>query len=180
MNQGTIQHAGGRVTFRYERRLRHPVGVVWQAITDAEAVERWTGMRPELDLRPGGQYVTHHGNGDRVVDRVVRVEPPRLFEHTFWVHVNPTALVTWELHPIGPAGDECLLVLTHSLAVDDVRQAAAKLGLGDDHTTILARNGAGWHRLLDRLESRLDARTTEWSPEAQRELQDRYAALIAP
>lgn len=176
MNQGTIHQADGRVTFRFARRLRHPVEAVWRAITDPREIERWTGMRPELDLRPGGEYVTHHGSGDRVVDRVVRVDPPHLFEHTFWVHVNPTALVTWELHPVA---DGCLLVLTHSLALDDVHMAAAKLGMGDDDTTILARNGAGWHHLLDRLESRLDERAPDWSEESQRELQGRYAALLA-
>lgn len=175
MNQGTIHQADGRVTFRLERRLRHPIEAVWKAITDPKEIERWTGMRPELDLRPGGHYVTHHGIGDRVVDRVMRVEPPRLFEHTFWIHVNPSVLVTWELHPIG---DECLLVLTHSLAIDDLHLAAATLGLGDDGVTILARNGSGWHRLLDLLEALLDERTTEWSEEAQRELQRRYATML--
>lgn len=160
---GHHHQANGRVTFRNERRFHHPIDVVWTAITDPKEIERWTGLRPELDLRAGGQYVTYHGNGDRVVDRVVRVEPPRLFEHTFWVHLNPTALVTWEIQPIG---EECVLILTHSLAIDDLREAEAKLGLGDDGITILARNGAGWHRLLDRLGSLLDGQTAEWSPDA--------------
>lgn len=176
MNLGTVHQADGLVTFHYERRLRHPIAVVWKAITDPTEFERWAGMRPELDLRPGGQYVTHHRNGDRVVDRVARVEPPRLFEHTFWVQVNPTALVTWDLRPLG---ETCLLALTHSLAVADVDHAAATLGLGDDGRTILARTGAGWHRLLDKLAAVLDGCATEWSAEQQRELQDRYAMLFA-
>lgn len=175
MNEGSIEQTGGRVTIRYERRLHHPAEVAWKAITDPDEIERWTGSRPDLDLRPGGEYVTYHGTGDRVVDRILRVEPPRLFEHTFWVHVNPTALVTWELHP---TGDGCLLELTHSLAIDDVREAV-KLGLGEDETFILARNGAGWHRLLDLLEARIAGQAAaEWSRESQQELQGRYAALL--
>lgn len=175
MTDGSIEQRDGRVTFRYERRLRHPVDTVWRAITDPERIMRWTGSRPEIELRVGGAYVTYHGTGDRVVDRVVRLEPPRLFEHTFWVHVNPSALVTWELAPFE---DGCRLTLTHSLDLADVRTAAATVAVGDDFRIILSRNGAGWHRLLDKLGADLDERDEPWSEADQRALQDRYAALL--
>lgn len=110
-----------------------------------------------------------------MVDRIVRLEPPRLFEHTFWVHVNPTALVTWQL---SPAELGCLLELTHSLGTDDVRAAAATVASGDDFTIILSRNGAGWHRLLHVLDEALDGRSTQWSEQDQRALQDRYATML--
>ena len=175
MSDGTVEQRGGRVTFRYERRLHHSIEIVWKAITDPDEIERWTGRRPEIDLKPGGHYISHHGAGDRVVDRILRLEPLRLFEHTFWAHVNPTAVVTWELRP---ADEGCLLVLTHALSMEDVRTAAATVAMGDDPTTILSRNGAGWHRLLDRLAATLDGRTTPWSQEAQKALQARYAAML--
>ncbi len=72
MNEGSIEQRDGRVICRYERRLRHPVDVVWKAITDPDEIERWTGSRPEIDLRPGGHYVTYQRGGDRVADRVTR------------------------------------------------------------------------------------------------------------
>jgi uncharacterized protein YndB with AHSA1/START domain len=173
MSEGSIEQRDGRVTCRYERHLRHPVETAWKAITDPGEIERWTGSRPEIELRPGGQYVSYHRGGDRVVDRVTRVEPPRLFEHTFWVSINPTALVTWEL---SRTGEGCRLVLTHSLDIDDVRTAAQ--AFGNDITAILSRNGAGWHRLLDKLAGTLDGRTTNWSEQDQKILQERYAAML--
>jgi len=175
MSDGTIERAAVRVTFRYERRLRHPIEEVWKAITDPAEIGAWAGTRPELDLEPGGRYVTHHGSGHTVVDRIVRVEPPTLFEHTFWVDVNPSGLVTWEL---SPTEDGCLLVLTHSLDLDDVRRGASTVALGDSESVIVARNGAGWHRLLDLLQARLDGRTTAWSSEMQQALRERYAAKL--
>lgn len=175
MSDGTIEQAAGRVTFRYERRLRHPIEDVWKAITDPAEIGAWAGTRPEVDLEACGRYVTHHGSGHTVVDRIVRLEPPTLFEHTFWVDVNPSGLVTWEL---SPTEDGCLLVLTHSLDLDDVRRGASTVAAGDSESVILARNGAGWHHLLDRLEAELDGRTTAWSSEAQQALLGRYAALL--
>ncbi|HLZ69361.1 MAG TPA: SRPBCC family protein [Dehalococcoidia bacterium] len=176
MSDGTIEQTGERVTFRFERRLSHAIDTVWKAITDPAELERWLGQRPEIELRPGGRYVSYHGSGDRVVDRVLRIEPPTLFEHTFWEQVNPTAVVTWRLSPIA---DGCLLVLTHSLGMADIRGAAATVARGDDYTLIISRNGAGWHRLLDKLEAALAGHSMEWSEQAQKALQERYAAMLA-
>src|SRR5262245_39692193 len=100
MNEdGTIELSGERVTLRYERHVQHPIDDVWAAITVPTEIQAWSGWPVELELRVGGRYVTTHQTGDTVTDRVVRVEAPRLFEHTFWEHVNPSALVTWELAP---------------------------------------------------------------------------------
>jgi uncharacterized protein YndB with AHSA1/START domain len=155
--------------------LRHPIDAVWRAITDPAHNEAWFGGRLEIELKPGGAFISYHRGGIRVVDRVVRIEPPRLLEHTFWVDVNPSALVTWELRP---SDGGCLLILTHALSLDDLRAAAASVAAGDDLTTILSRNGAGWHHLLDMLEAALDGRTLEWSDADQRALQERYAATL--
>jgi uncharacterized protein YndB with AHSA1/START domain len=176
VNEGTIEQREGRVTFCYQRHLNHSVEVVWGAITDPAEIERWTGSRPEIELKPGGQYATYQRGSDRVVDRILRVEPPRLFEHTFWVQINPSAFVTWELRP---SEGGCDLVLTHSLSLDDVRQATATVASGDDLLTILSRNGAGWHRLLDKLAAALAGRGSAWSKNDQKALRERYAALLA-
>jgi uncharacterized protein YndB with AHSA1/START domain len=121
VTEGTITHHDRRVTYRYERYLSYPVDMAWKAITDPDEIERWTGNRPEIDLQPGGNYFSYHRGGDRVVDRITRVRPPRLLEHTFWVHINPAARVTWEL---GQVENGCRLVLTHALAIEDVRTAS--------------------------------------------------------
>ncbi|HZU77895.1 MAG TPA: SRPBCC family protein [Dehalococcoidia bacterium] len=176
MNDGTIEQTGERVVFHYERRLPHPVEVVWKAITDPERMAGWLGHRPEIDLRVGGQYVSYHGTGDRVVDRILRLEPPRLFEHTFWEQVNPTAVVTWKLEP---TADGCLLTLTHALGLSDIRTASTTVARGDGFLLIVSRNAAGWHRLLDKLAAALDGRSDAWSPEQQEALRERYAAQLA-
>jgi uncharacterized protein YndB with AHSA1/START domain len=175
VSDGTIEQQDGRVTFRHERQLHHPIDVVWKAITDPAEIERWIGNRPEIDPQPGGNFITYHQGGIRVVDRILRIEPPSLFEHTYWVHVNPSAVVRWEL---APTEEGCRLVLTHSLSMDDVRAAAATVAQGDDPTVILSRNAAGWHRLLDKLEATLDGQSTDWSELDQRALRDRYAAML--
>lgn len=175
MSDGTIEYAEDRVIFRFERHLRHPIGMVWTAITDPHRVAVWFGGCVEIDLKVGGEYVSYHQGDMRVVDRIVRLEPPRLLAHSFWAEVNPSALVTWELHP---SAEGCVLVLTHSLSIADIQ--AARTRFGDDSTIILSRNAAGWHRILDKLEAALTGATPQWSEEAQKALQARYAALVTP
>jgi hypothetical protein len=92
VTEGTIEHHDGRATYRYERYLCHPINVAWEAITNLNEIECCTGNPPEIDLRPGGSYISYH-RGGHCVDRITRIEPFRLLEHTFWVHINPTALV---------------------------------------------------------------------------------------
>lgn len=175
MNDGTIEQRDGRVTFRYQRELRHPIERVWHAITDPTELSRWLGVRAELDPRVGGTYALVHRSPDgsteqRVEDKVVRLEAPRLFEHTFWLELNPSALVTWELTS---TGNGTRLDLTHALDLADIR-AAGQVAGGEDIVTIMSRNGAGWHRILDLLGADLDG--TE--PPADPDRRQRYAAML--
>jgi uncharacterized protein YndB with AHSA1/START domain len=175
VRDGTVDKADGRITFRYERELSHPLERVWTALTEPDEVEAWTGMAVEIELRVGGKYVSHHSNGDTVVDQIVKVEPPRLLVHTWWAHVNPSALVTWELTSVDGG---CKLVLTHALTIEDAQTAAAGIGSPDQWPTMLARNGAGWHHLLDMVDAHLNGVKLEWSGEMQEQLQERYAVLL--
>lgn len=182
---GRIDRDEHGVRFRYERELRHPVELVWRAITDPDASAEWTGNRPELDLRPGGTYTTYHQAPDGsqrhvVVDRILRLEPPHVVAHTFWEQVNPDAVVTWELSELPPPDGGCRLVLTHALSHRDLRSAAESVAGGDSVATILSRNAAGWHHLLDLLTTRLDGREVAdaWSAADQEELRARYAATL--
>lgn len=177
---GTVEQRDGRVTFRYQRLLPYAVDTVWRAITDPDQLAHWLGSRPEIDLRPGGEYVTVHTSPDgqrtdRVVDTVVRLDPPRVFQHTFWAKVNPSALVTWELTPVE---EGTRLDLTHAVDLADIEAVASDAPNGADIVTVLSRNAAGWHRLLDKLTAALDGSDPSWSPENQRALQQRYAELL--
>jgi uncharacterized protein YndB with AHSA1/START domain len=173
MVDGTVERQGKWIVLRYERHLRHPVEVVWRALTEPSEVAVWFGGRVDVDLRQGGEYVTYHETGDRVVDRITRLEPPRLFEHTFWVHLNPDARVTYELDP---ADGGCRLVLTHRLTEDDLAVAAETYGWTDPMAEV-PRTAAGWHRLLDRLGAALDG--TDPDPAAGGpDLAERYASQL--
>ena len=159
---GTVHESEGLIVLRYERRIAHPVEDVWRAITDPEELGGWH-WQAEIDLVPGGRYVSHHGSGEEetvVEDRVLRVEPPTLFEHTFWVETAPRSVVRWELTPVD-GGTE--LVLTHSFGPDEVPNRAL--------------NAAGWHHILDTLAERLDDGEAATSPEAVHELEPRYRHL---
>jgi uncharacterized protein YndB with AHSA1/START domain len=153
MGEGTIERGGGYAVFRSELDLAHPVQRVWTAITDPAAIEPWIGRRPEIDLRDGGEYVSYHGDGMRVVDTIVRVEPPHVFEHTFWRHINPDARVTWQLTAVG---DGCLLRFTHRLSDADIANAIATVAAGADADLVVTRNAAGWQHLLEKLHKSLD------------------------
>lgn len=174
---GTIERRDGKVIFRYQRQLGHPVEKVWRAITDPDELAQWLGTRPELDLRVGGLYVMIHTSPDgsapqRVEDKVVRLEPPRLFQHTFWLELNPSALVTWELTP---AGTGTRLDLTHELDVADMEAVAGQ----DSIVTMMSRNASGWHILLDRIAAALDGQTIQgWPKDAQQVVQQRYATQL--
>lgn len=132
--------------------------------------------RPKIELRQGGQYVTRHQGDHRVVDRVLRLEPPRLFEHTFFEYVNPSAVMTWQLSP--RSASACQLALTHILSMDDVHSAMNSVAAGNDPITILSRNAAGWHQLLDLIQTQLGEEIPARSPDEQQALQQRYADLI--
>jgi uncharacterized protein YndB with AHSA1/START domain len=102
---------------------------------------------------------------------VVRLEAPRLFQHTFWLELNPSALVTWELTPIE---EGTRLDLTHELDLADVRAVAGRESI----VTILSRNAAGWHQLLDRVTALVDGTDRSWSQSAHQDLQQRYSAKV--
>ena len=178
MTDGTIEQHDERVTFRYQRQLRHSIDKVWRAITDPDELAVWLGTRPELDLRVGGLYVMIHTTADgsaplRVEDKVVAVQPPRLFQHTFWLELNPSALVTWELTPTEDGGTR--LDLTHELDLADMKSVAGQESI----VTIMSRNASGWHVLLDRITEALTGNgQQDWPKAAQQVLQRRYATQL--
>ena len=152
---GQIEQVEGGYVIRFERRFDSPVSEVWSALTVADRLKQWMGAGElELDLRPGGRMVSRTSGPPELVeailreggsletsDTVLRVEPERVFEHTFGG--SETSVVRWEL---SEDGGGCLLRLTHTEKTDTE---------GTQRASFLA----GWHDLLDALGDLLAGRT---------------------
>ncbi|RMI37653.1 hypothetical protein EBO15_35340 [Actinomadura harenae] len=178
-DDGTIERDGDRALFRYERRYDHPVGDTWRVITTPSEISQWMGVDVEaFDLRPDGKIIMVHsspkGAQMRVEDRVIEVEPPRRLEHTYFNEMNPSAVVIWK---VDEAGGGSTITLTHTMDLGEVRAAAQ--GQDIDPVMVLARNGAGWHHLLDMIAVRLRGEEVpEWTEEDRKALQKHYVELV--
>ncbi|HEX8233510.1 MAG TPA: SRPBCC family protein [Caulobacteraceae bacterium] len=143
------------------RRFRHPPEKVWAALVTPERLEAWLGaewLGKRGPLREGGPFDYRFANTEMASrGRVLRLEPPRLLEHSWFENIPPGAVVRWEVEPEG-AGSR-LTLTQRFLQPDDA-----------------ARNAAGWTELLRRLEAELDGGDFgAWSPGDWRALRDEYA-----
>jgi uncharacterized protein YndB with AHSA1/START domain len=143
---GAYDTIENRPALRFERRLSHPVEVVWRAITESDELEHWFPSRVEVEeLRPGAdltfrfEHMPLEGAPTTMTGRVTEFDPPRLFAFT-WGPPTHEDYLRFELEPVAGSEDACVLRLTVLL---DAREKAA-------------RDGAGWHVCLDRLEYSLD------------------------
>jgi uncharacterized protein YndB with AHSA1/START domain len=133
---GAYETIENRPALRFERRLSHPVEVVWRAITESDQLANWFPSRVEVDeLRPGAEITFRFENmpldaPSTLTGRVTEFDPPRLFEF-YWGEDH----LRFELEPSPGAEEDCVLRLTVLL---DAREKAA-------------RDAAGWHVCLDRL-----------------------------
>ncbi len=128
----TGEKDGYKVVF--ERVFNHPVGTVWNAITNPEELKFWfTDI--EMDFRPGGAITFRFRDNDRTSSygEIVSIDPPNRFVWTW-----EGELAVWELEALDEHSTR--LVFTYSkLTVDYAVNAPA-----------------GFHELLDLLEERLD------------------------
>jgi uncharacterized protein YndB with AHSA1/START domain len=135
-------------TLTFQRRLSHPAERVWRAITEPGELEHWFPSKVLVgELRPGAEMTFQFEDmpldapssmGGRVTD----FDPPRLFAF-YWGEDH----LRFELEPAGQA-QGCTLSLTVALGARDKA----------------ARDAAGWHVCLDRLETGLgeDGVSGEW------------------
>ena len=146
---GAYDPIENRPALSFERCLSHPVEVVWRAITEADELEHWFPSRVEVDeLGPGAEMTFTFENMPiedapmTMTGRVTELDPPRRFAFT-WGEDH----LRFELEPVADE-DACVLRLTVLL---DARDKAA-------------RDAAGWHVCLDRLEQWLGGRGVngEW------------------
>jgi len=153
---GRYVTVGDRPALRFERRLAHPVDAVWRSVTEPNELAHWFPARVELDLRVGGRMrFTFPGDAFPPTEgEVTECDPPHRFAFD-WGEEH----LRFEIEP---DGDGSILRFTHVL---EARDAAA-------------RDAAGWHVCIDKLEERLaggapEAPGTEQTPE-HRELYAEY------
>lgn len=164
---GAYQTIDDRPALSFERRLSHSIEVVWRAITEAGELQHWFPSRIDVDeLREGAEMTFRFEDmpldaPSTMTGRVTGYDPPRLFEF-YWGEDH----LRFELEPLANEA-ACLLRLTVLL---DERDKAA-------------RDSAGWHVCLDRLESALDGTNGPapgGSDENWRELYEEYQRRGTP
>ena len=159
---GTLTFEGDHATITFERRIRHPIHVVWEALTESEHLARWYMTRARLEGREGGSIDYWSGPAQyHVTGKILAWQPPRLFEHEWNVEPRKElpkgekSIVRWELTP---DADGTLLRLTH-------KRLTRPTAIGFS---------AGIHAFLDRLEDELDgAPLTDW-PARVAEVRGKY------
>ena len=162
MKDGTYQEIDGKPALVFERRIAHPVDDVWRAVTEPAELAHWFPAEVTVELREGGpmSFTFPDGQAPESSGRVTQLDPPRVFEFEWG-----DATLRFDLEP---ADGGCRLRFTHYI---DDRDAAA-------------RDAAGWHVCLDRLENRLDGEASEaptGEPTAEwRALYDKYVDAGLP
>ena len=150
---GTYETVDSRPALRFERHLRHPVDAVWRAVTEPAQLKEWFPTEVEVDLRPGGAMTFTFTEHDLppMEGEVTALDPPKSFAFS-WGGDH----LRFELEP-ADGGAATLLRFT---AVLEEKEKSA-------------RDAAGWHVCLARLEHLLDGtgETPDW-----RELYERYEA----
>ena len=137
---GAYQSIENRPALRFERRLSHPIDVVWSALTDSGELESWFPCRVEVDdLREGAEMTFRFEDmpldlPSTMTGRVTAFDPPRRF--ALLGARPPVTITSTSSSSRFPGRTPCVLRLTVLL---DSREKAS-------------RDGAGWHVCLDRLE----------------------------
>ncbi len=157
---GTYTTIDARPTLRFERRIAHPVDAVWRAVTEPDELAQWFPCEVALDPRVGGEMTftfppgTLADEAATLPGSVTELDPPHRFSF-LWSEDH----LHFALEP-ADGGAACLLTLTVEL---DSREKAA-------------RDGAGWHRCLDGLETLLDGvgSTRQDEPDAWRDYYAEY------
>ena len=131
--------------FGTSRRLPHPPKVVGEAITAPEQVSVWFSTIAKIYARPGGtiEYISVP-IGFRRTGRILAWNPPRIFEHEWYIDPHPQlpngekkTVIRWGL--VENTG-HTILTLTHS-------HLTKANGL---------RFAPAWHAFLDCLAAELD------------------------
>jgi uncharacterized protein YndB with AHSA1/START domain len=136
---GTYTTVDGRPALRFERRYPHAVEVVWRAISEPDQLAHWFPSRVTIDeLRVGAPIGFAFEDHDLppMEGEITALDAPRLLAFAWGDDV-----LRFELEPADD-GAATLLTFTTLLGAEDTA----------------ARNAAGWHVCLSRLEQQLAGR----------------------
>lgn len=134
---------GGRCVVRLERSLRHPVEMVWRAITDPAELRHWFPSDVSMEYRIGGvvRFAFRNGEGPDLEGRVVEFDPPHLLAFLWG-----DSVLRFELRPeLGADGPGCRLLFSHTF--DDAVSAASY--------------AAGWYICFENLYLLLDGKPSD-------------------
>ena len=138
---GTLEQVGGAWRLRFVRTLPHPQEKVWRAITEAEHLAAWFPSTIDGQRRPGAKlHFVFDGMDEAVEGEMITYDPFSLLEFTWGGDV-----LRFELEP---DGSSTILTLT------DIFEPVGKG----------ARDAAGWHACLDRLDHELAGTKPGWDP----------------
>ena len=136
---GTLERAGDVSILRFERRLAHPQQKVWRALTEDAALAAWFPTTIEGPRQTGAalHFSFRQSEGEPFDGEMLAFVPPSLMELRWADDV-----LRFELEADGPG---CIL----------------RLRLTFPEHGKAARDAAGWHVCLERLELAVGA--TGWS-----------------
>ncbi|PJJ55416.1 SRPBCC domain-containing protein [Compostimonas suwonensis] len=170
---GVIQLTVDGFVVGFERVLGHPVGEVWQALTEPRQLQRWLG-RLDRPYAVGRSYRLT-GRGRLLASGSVRrldapdgaesAEPSEGVVHSgagvleaSWIdELGAASIVRWRLAPV----DEGTTILSFTTTSPSAE--------------FITEGGAGWQGLLDALDDVLDDREPSGDPEQWLALRDAYA-----
>ncbi len=156
---GVLERGGSRPVLRYERRLPHPPGKVWRALTEPQQLAAWFPTTIEGERAAGARlrFAFEDMPIEPMHGEMLRFEPPSVLEFSW----GPDT-VHFEL---SPDGDGTVLVLI--VGLEEIGKAA--------------RDGAGWHTCLDGLALELAAeRDRGIVPTRWREVHPTYVSSFGP
>jgi uncharacterized protein YndB with AHSA1/START domain len=152
---GTLVRDGDRCTLTFTRRLAHAPDKVWRALTEPEHLAAWFPDSIVGEMRAGAPLRFVGDEGEFTGEMVV-FEPPSVLEFLWG---TDRLRIEVRADPVGT-----VLTLTDTFA--EIGKAA--------------RDGAGWHECLDRLEHDLDGTALPAWGESWRELNARYVEALGP
>jgi uncharacterized protein YndB with AHSA1/START domain len=142
---GILEPAGDRWRLRFTRRLPHPPEKVWRALTEPEHLQTWFPQRIVGEWRVGAplQFVSQFGD---FAGEVLAFEPPSVLEFRWGTDTIRLEVSQDQDRDRDPNASVLTLIDTF----DELGKAA--------------RDAAGWHECLDKLELELDGRKPSWAP----------------
>jgi uncharacterized protein YndB with AHSA1/START domain len=148
---------GGKWRLRFTRSLTHSPEAVWRAITELDELKAWFPDGIKGDFTVGSTLTFGSRQVGEFTGEVLSVDPPKSLEYTWG-----TDVLRFEIEPTDTG---CVLTLLDT--IDEVGKAA--------------RDGAGWHVCLDKLELFLDGDEPAWSDgEHWKELYASYVETFGP